>query len=322
MKLNKILLVGSSLVNPMYFNQRLRGIDNPDTYSLATVLEHFYNVPVTSLAINGAGFQWCRDAVISNLSQIDKKTLVIVQWPSWDRSNFYFNPSISNLDLIDDKLRRRIRPKGISSNDGLYNTFSPSGALRDEGLRFWISRSTGDGIKDNLSNILYTRELLMKEYLECVILVQSILKTLKYKQKHIFAKNIFNTSVEHTESFISSKFKDYSKDSITYRSIDFNNFIPLSDIVEEYTDLKQWVDAVDWDLFVDSSCDEYFSDSGLPWHTGTFNLVSDHQPPYNWYNFVSDLLWEEDVPSSFEQYYIEATREFCKEYNLVYPGIS
>jgi hypothetical protein len=88
---NKILIFGNSIVDPTFFNTRvLHTPGKNDDYYFGRILRKITGISdVKTYAVSGCGNTWTTTAIINQLSTIDERTVVIINWGFIDRYDLF-----------------------------------------------------------------------------------------------------------------------------------------------------------------------------------------------------------------------------------------
>lgn len=308
--MKKILLIGGSFFNPSYLNTRVHGNENQlDDYSFQDIIANITGCKVKSYAINGAGNDWPINALITNQSEIDKDTAVVIQWSPVDRIDLHFDNTKLNKDIRFPN--KEELPPHVRNELSFYRTYGLNGNVKEDGLRFYSTGPAYPTVKKEYFNTYYNEPYHLKKCYEAVVFAQNFLKDKCYKQIHMFPWD-FEKYREIDLLGYRGHFATKHKEN-KYVWLDFPK--PDFDLIEEYPELKLWRDAIDWGLFTDHYLN-YFHDNNLP-YWGGFNIHNIHQVPINNYKFISSQLFEDKLDRTDE--YIKATIEHCKKYNVEYP---
>lgn len=307
--MKKILLIGSSVFNPTYFNTRLLGNEElHDEFSFEKILTKIYNVEVTSLAINGAGNDWPLNAVVTNQHLVDKDTMVIIMWSSVDRYDMHFGNNISNETISFP--RKEMLPDHAKNELSLFRTYGLNGTVKDSGLRFYATGSVYPGIKREYKKVSYNEAVHLKQIYQNIALVQKLLEGACYKQIHFFPWDIEKYS-EYELIGYGGWFSTIGSDR-SYQWVELPD--PHFDLIAQHPELQSWKNLVNWNLFSENYC-EFFIKNKLPWWGG-MNEHNVHQVPINNYKFIcSEFLPD---PGNNEHYFIEATKKHCSDFNIQY----
>lgn len=310
--MKKILLIGSSVFNPCYFNSRISGNENEeDEFSFKNILKKLTNCEIKTLAINGAGNDWPINAVIMNKNFIDKDTMVIIYWAAVNRYDMFFDNNIQNSSISFP--RKNLVPPHIKNESSFFKTYGLNGEDKETGLRFYSTGPTYPGIKREYQKIGYGHGIHLKRFYENVILVQNLLKNKCYQQYHILPFDIekyCELQLLGPDGHFATNYKFKG-----YTWIDFPE--PTFDLINEYPELNEWKNLINWNFFTENYV-EYFKKRNLPYWAG-FNEHNIHQVPINNYYFIKDELLKSDI--DLEDFYLEATKLHCEKFKINYPNL-
>lgn len=309
--MNKILLFGSSGVDPKFFNSRVLKLDQNDDYYFGNILGKATGIDnIQTFSISGAGNEWISSAVISQLDQIDKDTLVIISWSLIDRVDLVLgNEQIHYQEEIETGLPDQW--KYLEFN----KTFNASGESVSAGLRYWPTAHFFFSPKIKLKSF-YSHAVQLKHYYEKVSLVQGLLEKTGCTQVHwnvadpasyTFDKLIKDLIAEATEVETIPK----------YKVVDFKQAV--SNVEEEYPELVKWKELVDWskfseDLFL------FYKRNNLP-YACVDKYSSFHQTPINYYLYIREAILKHfkiPIKNEILEEMRIATEVHGKKYNTIY----
>lgn len=301
--INKILIIGGSIFNDQYFNQRVFNKAEDDENCFRDVLSDVAGVPVTSYAINGAGNDWPVNALVSVMDEIDENTYVIMQWSAVDRFDMHVDNNATNKDLFLP--RPELLPKHVRYETSLYRTYGLDGSVVENGLRFYASGPAYIGRKREYKKLFYSDALHLKHAYENIALCQFLIKSKGAMQKHLLPYDINHYSDDYVTKCFAEK---YNEKKYVLAPLPEKCF----DILQDYPELVPWYNIVDWSLFTEHYIN-FFIDRGIA-YWGGHNEHNLHQLPINNYKFIIDQLWKTD--KDLTEKYLKATEEHCKKFDI------
>ena len=307
--MNKILLFGSSGVDPKFFNSRVLQLDKDDDYYFGNIMAKAAGIDnIQTFSISGAGNEWISSAIISQLDKIDKDTLVVVSWSLIDRVDLVLgNEQNHYQEEIENRLPEQW--KHLEFN----RTFDSSGNHVSKGLRYWPTAHFFFPPKIKLKSF-YSHVVQLKHYYEKVALVQNLLDRTGCKQIH------WNVADPMSHTF-DKLIKDLIASAVPnelpiYKIVNFEK--EFSNIESEYPDIIKWKQLIDSSKFGEDLF-TFYKRNSIP-YACVDKLSSFHQPPINYYLYIVSLMKQFNIPvkNDLLAEMKKATKEHCLKYKTIY----
>jgi hypothetical protein len=310
--MKRLIVFGPSTVNPCYVNSRVLHTNTPDDYYFGNILSKVTGITdLQTFSLNGPGNEWISSAVINQLDQIDKDTLVIVYWSSVDRYDLVLGKEQDHYqEIISKSLEEQYLYLGFNE------TFDASGNKKNSGLRYWTTAQYHFDPKIKLKSF-YSHLVMLKHYYEKISLIQNLLDRKGCQHIHI---NGVNPAYNTFTTLIKSLIKEWSIENQEplYKLINFEKEFP--NIEQEDPEIIKWQQIVNKDRIAENMFD-FFVRHNVP-YACTNKFITYHQPPINNYLYIKKAIVDKfDLPTvdtgMLEEIKI-ATENHCKKYNAMY----
>lgn len=309
--MKKLLVVGHSMADPMFFNTRVLQKENElDNYHFAEVLGKAAGIEdIEVCAVAGAGNEWISSALITKLPYIDKDTLVVVIWGFTDRVDMLITPDHKDI-------QNEINTCIDEQYDYLkFNrTFDFHGNQTEKGMRYWMTAHYLFGPKIKMKPLL-TQGTRLKDFFETVSLSQRLLEETGAKQVHFLPLDAEHFTFKGLVQEITEMYMTGDKVPL-YKVVNFTK--AYQNFYEEHPEMLAWKKLVKWDLFSENLFD-FCQRHQLPYICiDKFNNF--HQPPINNYIYIKKAILEKlglpcaDILDEIKA----ATEAHCKKYNSIY----
>lgn len=309
--MKKLLIFGGSIVTENYYNTRLNGSSEPDTFNFSYICGKLGNYDsVKTVALNAAGNQWTSAAIISALDSMDSSTDVIVQWAPADRWDMFISNRKNDILEFPGTSHHDLFPKHLSTDPVFNNTHDLEGNVVDSGYRAWITGSMYMGIKHTYATKYYDTPDSIKSSYESIALVQRLLKEKGVNQKHMLPWDIEQFRERPVMKYLRS---NHTADTKNYVVISFDHL--RERISEKYPFLNKWKNLIDYNLCTENHVD-FFANRNLPFWCGHM-IYGLHQLPFNNYILAKSQFFPESKVD-FITDVINETQEHCKQNNIYY----
>lgn len=311
--MNKILLFGSSGVDPKFFNSRVLKLDKNDDYYFGNIFGKATGIEnVQTFSVSGAGNEWISSAVISQLDQIDKDTIVVISWSLIDRVDLILgNEQNHYQEEIENRLPEQW--KHLEFN----RTFNSAGKIVSNGLRYWPTAHFFFPPKNKIKSF-YSHAVQLKHYYEKVSLVQNLLDKTGCLQIHWNVADPTSYTFERLiKDLISDGLKSELEEIPKYKMVNFEK--EYADIGLEYPEILVWRKLINQSKFGEDLF-SFYKRRNIP-YACVDKLSSFHQPPVNYYLYIRDaLLTKFNIPLKFDllNEMKTATENHCRKYGTQY----